>query len=88
MIYEIETVHGMMRLPADWLARLIDRQKGRDRDERVAAEGERDSPVHIVILQWSDATRRRPGPRANSAEAAEASWWSVTVRTAGRPLNA
>lgn len=23
LIYEIETVQGMMRLPADWLARLI-----------------------------------------------------------------
>jgi hypothetical protein len=24
LIYEIETVQGMMRLPADWLERLID----------------------------------------------------------------
>ena len=23
LIYEIETVHGMMRVPGDWLARLI-----------------------------------------------------------------
>jgi hypothetical protein len=27
LIYEIETVHGLMRLPADWLARLIEPSK-------------------------------------------------------------
>jgi hypothetical protein len=37
MIYEIETSHGMMRLPSDWLEKLV----------RPGLEGRRTEPFHI-----------------------------------------
>jgi hypothetical protein len=44
MIYEIETSHGMMRLPSDWLEKLV----------RPGLEGRRTEPFHI----YEDGVRR------------------------------